>query len=129
MPQLAPAQSVITLVDPKKLTIKQKPQQVQVLDARHLRRWLMKRPVALTAADLDQLVEIIDDPATWSPAPAADASVLMAQFNNLHAEVKSARFGRSLWALLFTAAFIGAGIAAFPLLIDFFMTLATTLVK
>lgn len=39
------------------------------------------------------------------------------------------RSRRSSWALLFTAAFIGAEIAAFPLLIDFIMTLATSLIE
>lgn len=54
-----PVQPIIVLVDPKKITIRKSPERVKVLDARHLVRWLAKRPVILTPADQADVVSFL----------------------------------------------------------------------
>ncbi|WP_166788408.1 nuclease-related domain-containing protein [Cryobacterium sp. TMS1-13-1] len=71
MPQLPPVQAVIALVSPASITIKKQPEEVKILDAYNLRRWLLKRPVILAEAELVELAAIVDAPETWSAATSA----------------------------------------------------------
>ncbi|MGO4690636.1 nuclease-related domain-containing protein [Glaciibacter sp. 2TAF33] len=108
MPQLPSAQPVLAIVNPKSLKIKARPDQVKVLDATALRRWLVGHRPMLGRAELDELTALIDDPATWPPAlfpPTIDAR---AQFDVLDVEVRAAYIRRTLWKL---CASIGAGAA------------------
>ncbi|WP_158251137.1 nuclease-related domain-containing protein [Cryobacterium sp. Y11] len=100
MPQLPPAQAVLTLVSPASITIKKRPDDVQVLDANYLRRWLLKRPVALAEPDLVTLAAVVDSPATWSAPTSPPIPNLMAQFAELDGEVRTARVRRIIWKLL-----------------------------
>lgn len=114
MPLLPAAQPVLAMVNPKSLTIKVEPEQVKVTTAAGLRRWIMKRPPVLAAADLAQLVAIIDDPATW-PAPVFPPTEnVMARFIALDAEVVAARTRRTLWRVLRFVAFVAALLLAGP---------------
>ena len=100
MPQLPPAQAVIALVSPASITIKKKPDEVNVLDAVNLRRWLLKRPVALAEADLVELAALVDAPTTWSAPTSLSSPNLLAQFAVIDHEVKTARVRRVTWTLL-----------------------------
>ena len=100
MPHLPPAQAVIALVSPASVTIKKKPDAVNVLDANYLRRWLLKRPVVLAETDLVELTAIIDAPPTW-PTPALPLTPnLMAQYITLDREYRAASGRRTGWKLL-----------------------------
>jgi hypothetical protein len=100
MPQLPPAQAVIALVSPASITIRKKPDEVKVLDALNVRRWLQKRPVALAETDLVELAAIIDAPETWTATTAPPTPNLLEQFTALDSEVRTARVRRVSWALL-----------------------------
>ena len=117
LPLRASVRAVIALVGPKQITIRAKPANVKVIDARHLRRWLIGLPPVLAAADVVRLAAIIDSPATWQAAPALASTDLMARFNLLDASVRSAGTRRVLWVLLGMAATIGVGIAVLPQLL------------
>jgi len=80
MPLLTPVQRVVALVDPKQLTIRDKPEQVKVIDARELRNWLMKLHPVLTEWELMELDSTIDSPETWREVPASEPDELMARF-------------------------------------------------
>ena len=69
MPLVAPVQPVIAVVDPKQLIIHDRPDQVKVIDARDLRRWLMQLQPVLTEPELMELDTIVDTPGTWRALP------------------------------------------------------------
>jgi hypothetical protein len=114
MPLLTPVQPVVALVDPKQLTIREKPEQVKVLDARELRNWLIKLHPVLTEWELMELDSIIDSPETWREVPATEPGEVMARFTALDADVHSAGVRRVLWALLGIVATIGLGVVVIP---------------
>jgi len=100
MPQLPSAQAVIALVSPGQITIKGKPDAVQVLDSNNLRRWLRKRPIALSEVDLIELTAVIDAPSTWTMSTLPLTPHLMEQFTVIDREVRTARVRRISWTLL-----------------------------
>jgi hypothetical protein len=108
MPLAAPARPLIVVVDPKTLTIKERPERVTVLTAQQLRRWLTKRPQVLSSQDLAQLVEIFDNPASWRQELAANPGGESLRFDVLHAEVRSAHTRRVVWSLAGALAVFGA---------------------
>lgn len=118
MPQLPPVQAVIALVSPASITIKKRPDEVHVLDANYLRRWLLKRPVDLAEADLVELTVIVDASTTWSPTTSAPTPNLMAQYTKLDGEFRSALVRRISWKLLSIATVTAIGVfVALPQLI------------
>ncbi len=127
MPLLKPAQPVIALVDPKQITFKVKPDRVKIIDARDLRRWLMKRPVLLDGVNLDQLVTLIDDPLTWRALEPTRPEALMAKFNAIDRAVRNARARRRLWAALISLGMIAGLIISFPELVNLSMAVVTPL--
>lgn len=112
MPLLPAAQPVLALVNPQKLTIKTKPEQVKVVADAGLRRWLLKRPAVLEAAELGQLAAIIDDRATWPPALFPPTEDSMLRFAALDSEVRAARTRSKLWKMLGSVTLMAAFFAA-----------------
>jgi len=108
MPLLPPVQPVIALVEPRQIVIDEKPAQVKVVDARQLPRWLSGLSVTLSEPELDEVVDILDDPATWPltglGAPAWSADELMRKFAALDAQVQRARARRVAWTIVACAA-------------------------
>ncbi len=94
-----PVTAVVALVDPKSLTVKEKPSDVVVLTAAQLVRWLHKRPPVLTAAQVARLFDVADQPETWQDRPSepVDAGTLRRDFAALHREVRGARLVRLVW--------------------------------
>ncbi|WP_104133265.1 nuclease-related domain-containing protein [Cryobacterium sp. M91] len=118
MPQLPPAQAVIALVGPASITIKKQPEEVKILDAYNLRRWLLKRPVILAEAELVELAAIVDAPETWSAVTSALPPNFMAQYTKLDGEFRSARVRHISWKLLRIATVTAIGVfVALPQLI------------
>jgi Nuclease-related domain len=107
MPLLPPVQPVIALVEPRQITVDEKPGQVKVVDASQLPRWLSGLSVMLSEPELDEVVDILDDPATWAPtpgAPALSADELMHRFAALDVEVHRAKARRVAWRIVACAA-------------------------
>lgn len=98
-----PVHPVIVLVDPKSITVKKDPERVKIIDARHLLRWLVKRPVVLAPNATQRVASLLADPTTWRAATVPDPD-LMERFALLDDEVRSARRLRRLWALGMSAA-------------------------
>lgn len=122
MPLAAPVRPVIALVDPKRITIKQAPEVVKVIDARYLVRWLRKQPSMLDAVEVARIVELLDRREIWRDCgPVTDG--LMAQFDALDREVRSARFIRAFWGIAAMAMLIGAVYLLLPLIMTWILSL------
>jgi hypothetical protein len=121
-------QPVVAIHGAATLVVKEQPDLVAVLDARRLRRWLLKRPVQFGPDDLTRIVGVIDDPGTWRTVASAPCEHLLARFDALEGEVRTAAARRTVWSLgsLATA---GAALifVAPPLLTAMFMSVATSL--
>ena len=134
MPRIAPAHPVVALVDPQPLTIRERPANVTVIDARRLPGWLLSLPPVLAWPERMEITAIIDNPATWrqpdASAPSTESRTLrtaasssatpaddpVARFAALDAEVRSARTRRVLWSLFAVVATTGAAVVAAPAL-------------
>ena len=117
---------LVVIVAPRQITIREKPDRVAVLNSRHLRRWLEKRPAALADADVSSLTAVLDDPEVWGAATVtrSDAN---AEFARLDAEVRSARTRRKLWA---GAGIVGIGavlLGGLPLALQLYAELVLSL--
>jgi len=131
----ATAQPVVAIVDAKRITIRERPEQVLVLDARSLNSTLTNLPTILGAAELQEIRGILNDPASWNRGMAevkdADANpdararldILLAEFAALDSEILIAEARRIGWKLAAYAVAIIAPIAAFPYLVDFITSL------
>ncbi|SFN45126.1 Nuclease-related domain-containing protein [Mycetocola miduiensis] len=119
---------VVAIHGAASIVVKEQPDLVTVLDARRLRRWLLKRPVQFGPEDLTRIVGLVDDPATWRTGASAPCEQLLARFDELRGEVRTATTRRSLWSFG-SLAVAGAGlIFVAPLLLTaMFTSLATSL--
>lgn len=92
---------VIVLVQPKELTVRQRPAGVEVLTDQKLLRWLRRRRAVLTAGQVARLGEAAVRPETWhdAPAPGEDPATLREHFAALQTTVRTARQRRALWGL------------------------------
>jgi hypothetical protein len=116
MPLLAPVQPVVALLDPKQLTIAEKPDQVKVIDAHDLRRWLVNLHPVLSAGEVQEVADLIDSPHNWRELPEATPEDLMKRFSALDARVRAAGIRRVLWVLLAGATAIGGSYLALRVL-------------
>jgi hypothetical protein len=121
-------QPVVAIHGASTLVVKERPDLVRVLDARSLRRWLLKRPVQFGPDDLARIVGLVDDPGTWRTVASAPCDQLLARFDELDGEVRAAVTRRSLWYLgSLVAAGAGAIAVAPPLLTAVLTTVTSTL--
>ncbi|MCU1585473.1 MAG: hypothetical protein JWM49_2029 [Microbacteriaceae bacterium] len=88
---------VIAVVGPKNFTIRQHPDNVAVINAAHLRRWLVKQPTRLHDSSAANIVAHLDRPATWRATQPVDG--WENAFSDLHQEVRDAHSIRSLWVV------------------------------
>jgi hypothetical protein len=106
MPLVAPVQPVLTLVDAKQISFRDKPEQVKVIDARGLLSWLQGLQPVLSDDEIAEAVVILDSPATWREHPSVAAADVMKRFSTLDGQVRRARIRRVLWT---TAGVLGVG--------------------
>lgn len=119
---------VVAIHGASSLVVKERPDLVAVLDARRLRRWLLKRPVQFGPDDLARIVGLVDDPGTWRTVASAPCDQLLARFDALDGEVRTAATRRSLWSIGGLVASAAAMIAvAPPLLMAVFTAVSTSL--
>jgi hypothetical protein len=74
MPLLTPVQPVIAVVEPARLTIEDRPEQVKVIDANDLRGWLLRLHPVLSAGEVQEASDLIDGPGSWHPLPLTMAA-------------------------------------------------------
>lgn len=116
MPLVAPVQPVIVFVDPRLLTIEQKPEQVKVLDADELRRWLVRLHPVLSAGEVQEVADLLDSPHVWHVLPDTTPDDARERFTALDTRVRSAGIRRMLWVLFAAAGAIAAGYVVFRLI-------------
>lgn len=126
----ATAQPVLAIVDAKRITIRERPAEVVVLDARSLNRTLTSLPPVLGAAELQEIRGILNDPESWDDGTpgvqGADTNsdararldALLQEFAALDSEILIAEARRVGWKLAVYAVALIAPIAAFPYLVD-----------
>jgi hypothetical protein len=109
-----PVTAVPVLLEPKKLTIKQRPAGVEVVTDRRLLRWLRRRRPVLTSGQVARITAAAVLPGTWHdhPAPPQDRVALQERFAGLRDSVRTARRRRNLWKLGWLLA-SGAALLAF----------------
>lgn len=108
--ELVSVTPVLVLIEPGKLTIKQRPADVRVVTDRELLRWLKRRRPVLAPERIARIAAAAVVPGTWHhhPAPPEDPVALQERFAELMQIVRSARRRRRLWSF---GLFIGAGAA------------------
>jgi len=91
--------SVIAVVDPAGLTIRERPEQVVVLASSQLVRWLQQRPATLIPQHVRALLDVSADPAAWhaSPTPGAEPTAVLSSFSALDRQVRRDRRTRRTW--------------------------------
>lgn len=108
---------VVLIVEPKTLTIREKPSEVAVVTDRQLVGWLNRRPPVLTPERIADIFSVAVLPGTWHRTPLASGDVheLFRGFKALRKIVERARRRRAAWALALTAALLTALINIGPL--------------
>ncbi|MFI7482054.1 nuclease-related domain-containing protein [Kocuria sp. M1R5S2] len=115
---------VLVLMEPKTLTIKQRPTDVHVVTERRLLRWLQRRGPVLTPEQVARIIAAAVVASTWhnTPAPPEDTVALQESFAELRLSVRAARRRRELWrlagplaalALIFGPGLADAGLSGF----------------
>lgn len=103
--------SIVAILDPAQLDIRQRPAGVEVLEARKLVRSLKKRGPVLTDGELAQIEQVVGAPATWRYQPEAEADLDRQRvFDDLRTEVRRARWRRRMWAFGLFGVFVVASI-------------------
>ncbi|MGO4859040.1 nuclease-related domain-containing protein [Arthrobacter sp. 2MCAF14] len=105
---------VLVFVEPKGITVRERPECITVLTDGQLLRWLNRRKPVHTPEQLARIVAVAALPETWHRRPAApgDAVALQRGFAALRTEVVGARRRRAVWALAVATCFV---IAVFKL--------------
>lgn len=101
---------ILAIVDSTSFSVKQRPKDVSVMDARTLPRWFERRKALLDPKTVQRICDTAIDSRTWHGA--ADLTIdptYLDRFYALNREVNQARIARVLWGL---AVMIGAGFVA-----------------
>lgn len=108
-----PVRGAIVIVGAKEIQIREQPEDVAVLGAPQLVRWLRKQKPLLEPARVTEVARVVRDRATWSEetSPLSDAST----FDALDREVRSARRTRMTWGAAVLIGFLGITV---PLALD-----------
>ncbi len=121
-----PVRPAVAVLGAKRITIRERPERVAVLDADDLLAELLAAPVVLGPIELRAILEVLDDPASWNGADAAAANAhdrpatdrLMADFAALQADVHRSASIRTGWKLAAYAVAVIGPLVAFPYIVD-----------
>jgi len=108
---------VLAIVEPASFTFRQRPQDVSVMDARRLPRWLKRRRAVLAADELASIIDAATEARTWHPT--ADLSIdpsYLSKFRELELKDRQAYLVRLAWAL---ALAVAAGLGSISVLMSF----------
>jgi hypothetical protein len=94
--------SLLVVVTPTKLSLRQQPQGATVVGSRHLLHHLDKLERTLDGAEVAFISDVADRNTTWqaTPGPAQDTQQLGRDFAALRAEVQDAAQARIFWAVI-----------------------------
>ncbi|EAR24966.1 hypothetical protein A20C1_06781 [marine actinobacterium PHSC20C1] len=96
------AHPILAIVDPAGFTFKQRPKDVDIMNARALPRWLKRREPVLSAESVRSIALAATDAKTWHPsADLTIDSTYLERFRDLDTVVVRARRLRMLWAATF----------------------------
>ncbi|MBH0109595.1 NERD domain-containing protein [Salinibacterium sp. NG22] len=101
---------VLAIVEPASFTFRQRPQDVSIMDARRLPRWLKRRRAVLAPDELARIIDAAAEVRTWHPT--ADLSIdpsYRERFSELERKDHQAYLVRLAWSL---AIAIAAGAVA-----------------
>ena len=92
---------LIVVVHAKTLTIKEKPERVEIIEAHKLRKWLLKQPSVLTQEQFETLSQELEKPSTWK---VSNDDVVMTtenieKFKVLEKEIRSAQRVSNIWKI------------------------------
>jgi len=110
-----PVRGVIVVVGAKDIHIREQPEDVAVLEAARLVRWLNKQMPVLDAPQLAALTSVIRDSSTWSNEVSQIPDTT--QFDALDREVGNARRTRMTWGMAILFAVLGV---TAPVAFDFY---------
>jgi hypothetical protein len=101
---------LIVVVEPKRLTVKERPAEVVVVTSQEVRRWLERRRTVFTAQEVEQIVAVADRAGTWHACPVSplERAERRARFAILQREVRQARMVVGAWG----CAVLGGGVLA-----------------
>ncbi|MEL0626115.1 nuclease-related domain-containing protein [Salinibacterium amurskyense] len=108
---------VLAIVEPASFTFRQRPQDVSVMDARRLPRWLKRRRAVLAPDGLATIIDAATEARTWHPT--ADLSIdpsYLSKFRELERKDRQAYLVRLAWAL---ALAVAAGLGSISVLMSF----------
>lgn len=110
------ASTVIAVMDPGKLQVRDLPRDVFVITAESLTRWLKSRAAVLGAETAAHLAAVARLEATWTTEPRSVADVERiarerAEFDLVRREVVTARLVRSAWAIGVVTLLVGMMLA------------------
>lgn len=97
MPHHGAVRPVVALVDPREVVIREKPDVVKVVDAKHLNSWLLRLPPVFGPRELMEIMTLVDDPVTWGARPQLDPDNVMARFAQLDSDVRLSTRRRRAW--------------------------------
>ena len=92
---------VVVVVDPKSMTIRERPSGVAVVTDRQLLRWLSGRTIVLTPRQVAVIAAAASRPGTWhrNPLVGPDPAAVQYEFAALRTLVDRARRRRAGWVL------------------------------
>lgn len=93
-PLADPVHPAVVFVNPRSLRYRSLPDDVKVVDARHLVEWLTGLPVILGPAARLGIIEVLDNPEMWEGLHVDNGAGLMKRFTALETEVRAARLQR-----------------------------------
>ena len=99
---------LIIVVNPASITNGRKRSRVTVLTSNNLKRWLLRRPRALSGRAIAHLSMFAEERSTWQTEPIVNDDTLRyaQRFERLRIEVDAARQRSRLWALGFLGALV-----------------------
>lgn len=114
-----PVRPLLVVVNPRSLTIKKRPEGVDVVSSAALPRHLGRLPVVLEPAQVEQIAAVAARPSTWQATTSAELDPARARqrFDELHRQVRGAARVRRAWtAVLAVGAIVAVAVYGQPLI-------------
>ena len=91
---------VLVVVGASAITVKEPPSDIAVVSDHQLVSWLRRQPTRLSATDIQSIVAVAENPATWQRTwvPQPDGHELRRQFDALRRSAARAQRRRLVWA-------------------------------
>jgi hypothetical protein len=99
LPWIPAVRPVIVLVNPGELTVKQHPEIVEVQTARGITKWLRRRPETLSADQVDQIIDVLDDCTLWRAVDEVDLEDVATRYAEVTSAHRRAVMVSTLWKL------------------------------